>query len=198
MNVAIALAVGYLLGSFPSGYLAGRLRGVDIRTVGSGSMGATNVSRALGWPTAVAVLLIDAAKGLGAVLVGGALAGSTWGIAAGALAMAGHAWPVWLRFRGGKGVATGMGLVLGVAPLAIVAALPTWLAIVASTRLVSVASMTCAVLVPALTFALGADRPAVVFTIIAGIAIIALHRANIGRLARGEELETSLGRSGAE
>jgi glycerol-3-phosphate acyltransferase PlsY len=194
VSEALALVAGYLLGSIPTGFLAGRMRGIDIRTIGSGSMGATNVFRAMGPRVGAAVLVVDVLKGLAAVLVAGALAGSTWAILAGALAMAGHAFPIWLRFRGGKGVATGLGVVFGIVPLAAVVVIPVWIAIVASTRLVSVASMCAAIALPAVAYAFGADAPQTIFAVVAGAGVIALHHKNIGRLARGEELAVSWGR----
>jgi glycerol-3-phosphate acyltransferase PlsY len=191
---ALALVIGYLLGSIPSGFLAARLRGIDIRTVGSGSMGTTNVFRTVGGKLGSLVMAADILKGLAAVLIGTAVGGTVWGILAGAAAMAGHVWPVWLGFKGGKGVATGMGVLLGVAPVAVLAAVPVWVAIALSTRLVSVASITSVVLLPALAFTFGADPAAVAFTILGGLVVIALHHGNIRRLARGEELAISLPR----
>ena len=195
MNEIVVVAAGYLLGSLPTGYLAGRLRGIDIRAVGSGSMGATNVFRAMGAKVGAGVLAVDVLKGLAAVLTGTALAGSTWGVIAGAAAMLGHAFPVWLRFRGGKGVATGLGVVIGIVPLAAAVMIPAWIAIVASTRLVSVASITGAVGLPATAYALGADTAQTIFVVVGGLAVIALHHRNIARLARDEELAVSWGRS---
>ncbi|MDH3226280.1 MAG: glycerol-3-phosphate 1-O-acyltransferase PlsY [Thermoleophilia bacterium] len=194
MTEALALIIGYLIGSIPTGYLAGRIRGIDIRAIGSGSMGATNVFRAMGAKVGAAVLAVDVLKGLAAVLAGGAIAGSTWGILAGALAMVGHAFPVWLRFKGGKGVATGLGVVFGIVPLAAALVIPVWVAIVYTTRLVSVASICAALTLPAVAYTLGADTPETVFTVVAGIGVIALHHKNIGRLARGEELAVSWGK----
>ena len=104
MSGAVAIVVAYLLGSIPSGYLAGRLRGVDIRTVGSRNVGATNVFRTLGKGIGIGVMAADIAKGAAAVLVADAIAGQPWSIFAAAAAIVGHVWPVWLRFRGGKGL----------------------------------------------------------------------------------------------
>jgi glycerol-3-phosphate acyltransferase PlsY len=191
---ALALILGYLLGSIPTGYLAGRLRGIDIRTIGSGSMGATNVFRAMGAKIGAAVLAVDVLKGLAAVLVGTAIADPTWGILAGALAMVGHAFPVWLRFKGGKGVATGLGVVFGIVPVAAALVVPLWIAIAVSTRLVSVASICAAIALPAVAYTMGADTPQTIFTIAAGLGVIALHHKNLSRLARGEELAVSWGK----
>jgi glycerol-3-phosphate acyltransferase PlsY len=194
LTEALALVLGYLLGSIPTGYLAGRLRGIDIRSAGSGSTGATNVFRAMGAKVGVGVLIVDVLKGLAAVLVGTAIASPTWGILAGAAAMVGHAFPVWLRFKGGKGVATGLGVIIGIVPLAAALVIPVWIVIVASTRLVSVASICAAILLPAIAYTIGANTLQTVFTIVAGAGVIALHHKNLGRLARGEELAVSWSR----
>ena len=118
LTALLLLAIGYLLGSIPSGYLAGRwCKGIDLRELGSGSTGATNVLRQVGKGPALVVFVIDVAKGAAAVLIAGSLLpGSDWiQVLAGLTALAGHIWPVWLGFKGGKAVATGLGMFLGLA-----------------------------------------------------------------------------------
>jgi len=193
---ALAIVAGYLLGSVPTGYLVGRSRGVDVRAVGSGSMGATNVFRAVGGKLASFVLIVDVLKGLAAVLLGSALAGEPWGILAGAAAMVGHTFPVWLRFKGGKGVATGLGVIFGALPLAAPIIIPIWLVVVITTRFVSLASICAAIMLAPTAWTFGASRAETIFAVVAGFGVVALHYKNIGRLARGEELTVSLKRSG--
>ena len=195
MIEALVLVAGYLLGSLPTGYLVGRSRGVDIRTVGSGSMGATNVFRAVGGKLASAVMVVDVVKGLAAVLLGSELAGEPWGILAGAAAMAGHTFPIWLRFKGGKGVATGLGVILGALPLAVPILIPIWIAVVGTTRFVSLGSICSAIMLAPIAWTFGASTAETIFAIVAGLAVVALHHQNIRRLARGEELAVSLKRS---
>ena len=203
MAVAIAVALAYLLGSIPSGYLAGRLRGIDIRTVGSRNVGATNVFRTLGTRIGVAVMVADIAKGAAAVLVARALTDSPWPLVAAGAAVAGHVWPVWLRFRGGKGVAVGAGAAIALVPPAVGILAPLWLLIVATTRYVSLASIVCALLFTPAVWLLGYPAAAVVFAGIVSAAVVWRHRANVGRLVRGRELRIEWrrgagGRSGSE
>ena len=128
MNQAIALIAAYLLGSIPFALIAGRLNGVDLRAVGSGNLGATNVFRTLGRSWGIAVMVLDIAKGAAAVLLADWLAGgSWWPIAAGALAILGHVFPVWTGFRGGKGVAVGAGALIGLVPAASGVLILLWL-----------------------------------------------------------------------
>jgi acyl phosphate:glycerol-3-phosphate acyltransferase len=126
MFEALSLIIGYLLGSLPTAYLAGRWKkGVDIRQVGGGNMGALNATRELGQTAGLIVLLVDTAKGAGAILVAGALGvGQIWIYLAGSAAVIGHCWPVFLNFRGGKGAATVLGVFLALAPVPMVCALP--------------------------------------------------------------------------
>ncbi len=194
MNVAIALVVAYLLGSIPSGYIAGRIRGIDVRTVGSRNVGATNVFRTLGRRTGVAVMAADVLKGLAAVLIAQALTDTPWEMVAGGVAILGHVFPVWLRFRGGKGVAVGAGAVLGTVTLAALIAIAIWLVIVFATRYVSLASIAASVAVAPVAWALGATTAEVVFAAVAALAVVYFHRANIGRLLRGEESRIDLRR----
>ncbi|HEU4595397.1 MAG TPA: glycerol-3-phosphate 1-O-acyltransferase PlsY [Pyrinomonadaceae bacterium] len=201
---ALLVLLAYLLGSIPFGYLIVRVRGGgDVRESGSGGTGATNVTRRAGKWAGVLTLVLDALKGLLAVVVArwmvGGEAGVNWWVVAAALAaVAGHVFPVWLGFRGGKGVATGLGVFLGLAPLAVLCAVPVFVAVVWATRYVSLGSMTAAAVLPLCVWLLGAraggdaaaaaSHAPLLTAALAGAALIILkHRANIGRLVRGEE-----------
>jgi acyl phosphate:glycerol-3-phosphate acyltransferase len=186
---ALAIAVGYLLGSMPWGYWLPRaLKGVDVRRVGSGNVGAANVWRALGLRWGLAVASLDVAKGAAAALIGTVLAGETGGIVGGIAALVGHWRPLFLRFeRGGKIVATTAGVTLALAPLAALAACGVWVVVFLVGRYSSLASLAGAVSLPILAYAFGASWQIVGFTIGAAAAIIVLHRANIRRLLSGNE-----------
>src|SRR5262247_1105249 len=150
---AVSLIVAYLLGSIPFGYLIVKLtRGADIRETGSGGTGATNVSRRAGKSAGVVTLALDALKGAAAVLVARWLTGETgtsWVVAAAAaLAVVGHCYPVWLKFKAGKGVATGLGVFLAIAPWAVLAAVAVFIVIVWRTRYVSLGSIVAAAFMP--------------------------------------------------
>jgi glycerol-3-phosphate acyltransferase PlsY len=192
-----ALVVGaYLLGSMPFGYWVVRvLKGTDIRTVGSGNIGASNVWRTYGKAYGVPIVLLDMAKGFVPALVGTLVAGDLVGVLAGGAAMLGHWRPLFLRFqRGGKTVATAGGTFLGVAPLVGVAGLAAWIVVFVVTRYASVASMTSALLLPFVALALGEPWPVLVFATIAALVVVVLHRANIGRLRAGTETRFRLRR----
>jgi glycerol-3-phosphate acyltransferase PlsY len=186
---ALAVAGGYLLGALPFGYwLPLVLRGDDIRRRGSGNVGATNVFRVYGRGLGVAVALLDITKGLAAALLGVWAGGDIVGVLAAAAAMAGHARPIFLRFRsGGKMVATAGGAALALTPLALVACAAIWLAVFVTTRYASVASIVTALLLPLAALALGSSWPVVVFAVVGGGAILLLHRHNIRRLVGGTE-----------
>ena len=198
MNQALVLVVAYLLGSIPFAYLAGRLNGVDLRTVGSGNLGATNVFRTLGRTVGIAVMVLDIAKGAFAVLIAQwVVGGPWWPIAAGALAILGHVFPVWTGFKGGKGVAVGAGALVGLVPAASGVLIILWLLIVVLTRYVSVASIVCALAAAPLAWAFGAPWSYVAFIALAALFVILKHRENIVRLFRGTENRIQLGRKGA-
>ena len=196
-----SVVLAYLIGSIPFGYLLVRwTKGEDVRASGSGGTGATNVSRRAGMGVAVLTLVLDAAKGLLTVVLARAFltsdGGLDWTVAACAVAVvAGHVFPVWLNFRGGKGVATGLGVFLNLAPLAVVCALAVFLLVVWRTRFVSLGSIVACALLPfaawwwARRAALPvADLVPLISTAFAGSSLIILmHRANISRLARGTE-----------
>lgn len=194
MTEALVLALAYLLGSIPFGYLAGRLRGVDIRKTGSRNTGATNVFRTLGRGMGIAVMAADILKGLAAVLIARALLDDPWPLAAAALAVAGHVFPVWLRFRGGKGVAVAAGALIGVMPLVSLTLVALWVAIVVTTRYVSLASVVCALALTPLAWLYGNDWPSIALAGVVALAILVRHRGNLKRLARGQELRIDLRR----
>jgi len=180
----------------PWGYWLPRLlRGVDIRTLGSGNPGATNVWRALGFKFGIAVALLDIAKGAAAALLGLWLGGDLVGVLAGVAAMIGHWRPLFLGFaRGGKIVATTGGVALAIAPLAALSAAAVWIAVFFLTRYASLASIASAVSLPLWALLYGASWPVVAFTAGAALAILVLHRANIRRLLSGEEHRVELRR----
>lgn len=191
--LASAVVAGaYLLGSVPFGLLLGRLRGVDVRTVGSGNIGATNVARSLGKRLGLLVLLLDALKGALPMLVLrwldlAARTSPFLVTACGLAAVCGHCFPVWLRFRGGKGVATSLGVFLAVAPAVTGIAVAIFAALYAAFRIVSIGSLAAALAFPALMWLL--HRPVAEIALsVAVLAIILIkHRGNIGRLLRREE-----------
>jgi acyl phosphate:glycerol-3-phosphate acyltransferase len=185
----VAALAGWLAGSIPSGYWVVRLvRGIDIRRVGSRSIGATNVWRVLGWRYAVPVIVLDVAKGLVPALLGAVLVDDLAGVLAGGAAMAGHWRPLFLRFeRGGKIVATTAGVLLGLAPLVALAGLGVWGVAFLVGRYVSLASIAAAVAVPAFAFVLGESWPVKALAIGGALAVLVLHRGNVQRLRRGKE-----------
>jgi glycerol-3-phosphate acyltransferase PlsY len=187
-NALIVLG-GYLVGSIPFGVVVVRLvKGEDIRAQGSGNIGASNVWRAFGRGLGIPVALLDVAKGFVPALVGLRLGGEWVGVLAGSAAMLGHARPIWLRFgKGGKMVATGGGVALALAPAAAGICLLVWIAVFLLSRYASLASIVTAVALPLLCLLLGEPWPTVGFAAIAGLAVILLHRANIGRLLGGTE-----------
>jgi glycerol-3-phosphate acyltransferase PlsY len=204
----LTLLTGYLLGSIPSGYLAGRwLMGVDIRSEGSGSTGATNVLRVVGKGPALVVFLVDVGKGAAAVQLAkavlepmgtpldptAALASDSWVVAAGLAALAGHIWPLWLGWRGGKAVATGLGMLLGLAWPVGLACFGTFLAVLSLSRIVSLSSVTAAIALPLLMLgwfpgqAAGIRWPYLVLALITTVLVLWRHRSNLQRLIAGTE-----------
>ncbi|MEP7072166.1 MAG: glycerol-3-phosphate 1-O-acyltransferase PlsY [Verrucomicrobiota bacterium] len=195
-----AAILGYFLGSCPNGYLIGRARGVDIRLFGSGNIGATNVLRVLGKKWGYLVFFLDTLKGFLAVRAASGLAFITppisqpeiVGIVAGLACILGHTFPVWLRFRGGKGVATSAGVLLGLMPIAVISVFFVWLVLFKITRYVSIASIVAAAALPlfvALYLRLHAltGTTLLPFSILIAGVVIWRHRSNIGRLLQGEE-----------
>ncbi|HEY8410721.1 MAG TPA: glycerol-3-phosphate 1-O-acyltransferase PlsY [Pyrinomonadaceae bacterium] len=189
MRPLLVIIIAYLLGSIPFGYLIVRRRvGDDIRHSGSGGTGATNVSRRAGKAAGILTLVLDALKGSAAVLIAKTVVGNDWVIAAAAIAvLVGHIFPVWLGFRGGKGVATGAGVFLVLAPVAVLCAAVIFLAIVVSTRYVSLGSMLGAAAIPLFVWLQSDSRPLLMAAILGALLILFAHRGNIGRLKQGTE-----------
>jgi glycerol-3-phosphate acyltransferase PlsY len=183
----IAFGLGYVLGSVPFGLLLTRLAGLgDVRQIGSGNIGATNVLRTGRRGLAAATLLLDAAKGAAAVLVANYCFGPMAAAIAGFGALLGHIFPVWLRFKGGKGVATFLGVLIAMAwEVAAIFAI-VWLAVAAVTRISSLSAIVATVAVPIGAWILGYDQVAVASALMAVIILIK-HRGNIRRLLAGEE-----------
>jgi glycerol-3-phosphate acyltransferase PlsY len=183
------LAGAYLVGSIPTGLLVARSAGIqDIRQHGSGNIGATNVLRTLGWLHGLAVLALDAAKGSAGVLLARlAGAGQIGQTLAGLFAMAGHLWPVTLRFQGGRGVATSLGLMLVLNPLVAVVSASVFVGVVAVTRYVSLGSMTAALSAVLLLLLRGAPARQVLLCALGAGLIVWRHRPNIERLLNGNE-----------
>jgi glycerol-3-phosphate acyltransferase PlsY len=188
MLIIALIGFAYLLGSIPSGFVLGKLSGVDVRQVGSGNVGATNVARAVGKRQGVLTLLADALKGMAPVAIGLRLQLPPEALAAVAsAAFLGHLYPVFLRFSGGKGVATGLGALLIIAPLATILLVGVFLAVVLSTRLVSLSSIIAAALAP-LALWLFSQPPAIVWMgAFLAAMIVWRHRGNIKRLLAGTE-----------
>jgi glycerol-3-phosphate acyltransferase PlsY len=180
---------GYLLGSAPFGYWVVRLlRGEDIRTRGSGNIGATNVWRVYGRRLGVPVILLDVAKGFAPALIGLKVSGEVTGVLAGAAAMAGHWRPLYLRFtKGGKTVATAGGVTFALAPLAALCCVAGWIAIFLLARYSSVASIVAALLLPIFIWVFGGDWPVITFGALAAVAVLLLHKENMRRLLAGTE-----------
>ena len=201
LNLILIVVISYFLGSLPSGFLVGRLSGIDIRDHGSGNIGATNVLRVLGKPCGFVVFFIDALKGLLAVRFALFLAradartaafAEVFGILAAAICIAGHSFPVWLKFRGGKGAATSAGAIFGVMPLAAAVIFAVWIWVFFTTRYVSVASIVGAVSLPfavavLLYFHLVHSVVLLYFSIATTVLVVWRHRSNIGRLRNGTE-----------
>jgi glycerol-3-phosphate acyltransferase PlsY len=185
----LGLVAAYLIGAIPVGYVVARLGGgVDIRAAGSGNIGATNVLRTLGKGPAIATLLGDIVKGFAAVSVARAADPSpAWAAAGAVLAIVGNCWPVFLRFRGGKGVATGFGAFLALAPWATAPAALVWVLVVATVRYVSLGSVMAVLCLPLGVAALGYPRAFAAAAVATAIIIIYRHRENVARLFKGSE-----------
>jgi glycerol-3-phosphate acyltransferase PlsY len=198
----VAAAVGaYLLGSIPTGFLVAKAKGIDIRTVGSGNIGATNVFRILGRPAGVVVLAVDALKGLLAcgwvTHLAGALGAAVTppvspdrdylAIVAGLFAVLGHNYTFWLWFKGGKGVATTGGVLLALSSVGFLMSLGVWLVVVACSRYVSLASIAAGVSLPFSVWVSGGSRTLIATFAVIGLLAIYKHKANIRRLLEGTE-----------
>ena len=187
----IVLSMGaYLLGAVPFGLLVAKSRGVDIRTQGSGNIGATNVLRVIGKGWGIFTFVLDALKGFVPAFVFPRLVGLNpeWGVLFGIVAILGHSFPVYLNFKGGKGVATSAGMLLGVAPMAVLVGFVCWVLCMVFSRIVSLSSIVAAIAVAVAVWVLDPNALVVnvALTILAAL-VIWLHRANIGRLLNGTE-----------
>ena len=189
------LLISYLLGSFPTGFLyAKKLKSIDLRLVGSGSTGATNVLRNIGkWP-ALIVFLIDVLKGLIAVKIAYFfLSDNIFQVLAGLFAITGHIWPIWLKGKGGKAVATGLGMFIALSWKVGLASFGTFLIVISLTQIVSLSSITAALLLPIfMLIHLGTfNHSFSIFSLIVTLIVIWKHRSNINRILRGEEPKIS-------
>ncbi len=187
------LFLGYLFGSFPSGYLAGKIaKGIDIRSLGSGSTGATNVLRHIGKRAAITVFLLDVFKGVISILLAKYfLMNDSWQVAVGLSTLIGHIWPVWLNWRGGKAVATGLGIFLGLSWQVGLATLGIFILMITLFRIVSLASVSAALALPLIMFlsfnTSNISFPFLIISLLAMTLVIWRHRDNILRLMKGKE-----------
>ena len=192
MNLLI-LFFGYLFGSFPSGYLAGRIaKGIDIRSLGSGSTGATNVLRHIGKRAAITVFLLDLFKGVLSILLAKYfLLNDSWQVAIGLSTLIGHIWPIWLNWKGGKAVATGLGIFLGLSWQVGLATLGIFIIMITLFRIVSLASVSAALALPLIMFlsfsTSNFSLPFLIISLLAMTLVIWRHRENIVRLIKGKE-----------
>lgn len=182
-----AIVIGYLLGSIPFGLLLTRMAGLgDVRNIGSGNIGATNVLRTGNKGLAAGTLLLDAFKGAAAVLIAAHFFGEDAGVLAGFAAFIGHIFPVWIGFKGGKGVATYLGILLGLAPLMALIFAIVWLVIAFTTRYSSLSALVATLVIPVVLWILGVDKIAAAMAVMTVISWYK-HRANIARLTAGTE-----------
>jgi len=197
MTSVLVVLGGYLLGSMPFGYWVVLLvKGEDIRKVGSGNIGATNVWRTYGRWLGIPIVLLDVAKGFVPALLGALLVGELTAVLAGGAAMLGHWRPLFLRFqKGGKTVATAGGTFFGAAPVLGVIGLGVWIVVFVLSRYASLASIVTALSLPVMAVVLGEPWPIIVFAAIAAGAVVLLHKANIGRLRAGTESRFRLRRA---
>ena len=188
MSGVLLVLLGYVLGSVPTGLLVGRAFGVDVRKVGSGNIGMANVLRAAGkWPAAL-TMLGDMFKGLIPVVVARTFTEDEWVLAAVALAaVAGHCWPVFLRFRGGKGVATGAGTSIGLAPLVGLGLFAFWWVVVLLSRYTSLGAIAVMIVSPFAFWLSGKPLPYVLYAVIGGALVLWRHRENARALLKGTE-----------
>ncbi len=189
MSFALLMVAGYLLGSVPFAFLLSRrLRGIDLRTAGSGNIGATNVMRTAGVRTALAVAALDCMKGAAVVVLADrAIPGIVAPAAAGVAAIVGHIYPVWLRFRGGKGVATAFGVFGVLTPVGTGLCLACFLATVWATRYVSLGSIVASVALGPLAYLTHSPRPVVAAAVATAALVLERHRSNFARLQAGTE-----------
>lgn len=191
MTAPLLTLSAYLVGALPTSYLVGRAYGYDLRREGSGNLGSTNAYRILGFFPAVAVLVVDLAKGFVPVWLFPLWDGRSgaWALAYGLAAITGHVWPVYTKFKGGKGVATAAGTMAALAPVAVAVAFMVWVVTVALTRTASVASLVSAAIVPIMARASAAPRTVISYALIIAVSVWWTHRANLARIIRREELQ---------
>jgi glycerol-3-phosphate acyltransferase PlsY len=188
MLYALLVLGGYVLGSVPTGILVGRAWGVDIRQVGSGNIGMANVLRSVGKKAAAVTMLGDMLKGLVPVVAAHLITGNEWVVAAVALAaVVGHCWPVFLRFKGGKGVATGAGTSIGLVPVVGLALFAFWWAVVLVSKYTSLGAIAVMLVSPVVFLLSGQPAPYVLYTVIGGALVLWRHRENARALVRGTE-----------
>jgi glycerol-3-phosphate acyltransferase PlsY len=194
MSVTVFVVVaGYLIGSVPFALiLARRFGSGDLRRIGSGNVGAANVLRTAGVRAGVTVMLLDMAKGAGSVMLAQRFDGGAVTAAAGLAAIVGHVFPIWLRFRGGKGVATACGVFSLLTPMAVGPALAVFLGAVWATRYISVGSILASVALPPIAYATGSPAPVLAVAVAASILIVVRHRTNLGRVLAGTEQRVGL------
>jgi glycerol-3-phosphate acyltransferase PlsY len=190
VSVAILIIAAYFTGAIPTSFIVARIKGIDLRQHGSGNLGATNAFRVLGWRAAVPVFIVDILKGWFPTFFFPLWDGSPnelLALAYGAAAIVGHVFSIYVKFKGGKGVATSSGVLLALAPVAVLVGLLVWSALVFTTGFVSLASIAAAAILPLVIFLV--NGIGAVFWLSIGLAafVIFAHRANIKRLARGEE-----------
>ena len=188
MTIFLLIVVSYVLGSIPFSYIVPKLTSkIDIRSVGSGNTGTTNVVRTLGLKIGVIAFLGDFLKGLIPALIGLSLLGQTGGLIGGGVAVLGHCYSVWLKFKGGKGIATSAGVIVTLFPIVALVLVIWQFFIIFATRYMSLASITSAVLFPILIIAFGNDLKTIIFSVALGAFVIYRHRTNLQRLLKGEE-----------
>jgi len=199
MSLILVIIIGYILGSLPFSFWLGKMKGVDIRRVGSGNVGATNLARSVGAGWGTIAFILDLGKGLLAVVLAGYIfslfednltSSAMLKIIGGIMSICGHNWSMWIKFQGGKGVATSAGVFLGLAPIPLVLSLAVWLVVFAFFRYVSLASISSMISLPIwMLVGIGGKvaLPIIVFSCIVTVLIIIRHRSNIRRLIQGRE-----------
>jgi glycerol-3-phosphate acyltransferase PlsY len=191
LRPALLILAAYLIGAFPTSFVVGKLtRGIDLRQHGSKNLGATNAFRVLGWRAAIPVFIVDVMKGFLPTAFFPAWdqrAAPEWALAYGAAAIIGHIFSIYVGFKGGKGVATGAGVFLALAPVAIAVSMAVWIAVLLLSGYVSLASIISAMIVPIVVLLLQGVGPVFALALALALFIVYAHRANIRRLTRGEE-----------
>ena len=189
----LSLVISYLIGSIPTGFIAGKyIKGIDLREIGSGSTGATNVLRHVGKRAALVVFVIDVLKGIASIIIAKVfLLDDAFQVVSGIAALSGHIWPIWLKGKGGKAVATGLGIFLGMSWQVGLASLGIFLTILSGTKIVSLSSITAAISLPILMFlslnSKDLSLPYLLASIVAMLLVIWRHRENIKRLLRDSD-----------